>query len=282
MNDSIESVKTIFSRMLENLPIKREFKIRQAMFHWSDIVGEDIAAQSEPLKIEYRILWLGVNNSVWSHHLMMMKRQLIDKFNKYCAELLIEDIKFVNSRLQKRQAMLSGQADSEEDLRLSGHVVLDEMETRLIREAACLTADSELSTKAARLYRDDLALRRVKLKIGFKPCKICGVLSRNELCTVCGREERQGRRAKLRQLINELPWFTYAEINRQLPCSSYEYIAAKTDLLQLYADKLSKDEAQALESDELMMLTMLFRGVSCDKITDELMQKTYKKFRRRF
>lgn len=283
MNDSVERIKTIFPRVLEKMPIKREFKIHQAMYHWADIVGSDIAAQSEPLKIEYRVLWLGVRSSVWSHHLMMMKRQLIDKLNAYCAEALIVDMKFVSARAAAGQKSLEKTAAVEVDEQpVFRQIMLTAEASERIRQAAALVKDSELSQKAARLYRDDLTLRELKRRQGFTPCRRCGVLCSGVLCTVCAREERQKKMTALRRLLNDLPWFTYAKINRELPCDSSEYIAAKIELLQQYADKLPRDEQAAQDSDELIMLTMLFCGVSCNEITDELMYKTYKKFRRRF
>lgn len=283
MNHSLECIKTIFPRMLEKMPIKREFKIHQAMYHWSDIVGSDIAAQSEPLKIEYRVLWLAVRSSVWSHHLMMMKRELIDKLNMYCAESLIGDIKFVSARAAAGQNGLKKAAAIEGDEQpVFRQIMLTAEASERIRQAAALVKNPELGQRAARLYRDDLTLRELKRRHGFTPCRHCGVLCSGVLCTVCAREERQKKMAALRRLLNDLPWFTYAKINHELPCDSGEYIAAKIELLQQYADKLPRDEQTALDSDELIMLTMLFCGVSCNEITDELMYKTYKKFRRRF
>lgn len=53
-------------------------------------------AKSKPAEIEYGILFLTVKNSVWSHHLSMMKIDIIAKINHFIGEALVKDIRFRN------------------------------------------------------------------------------------------------------------------------------------------------------------------------------------------
>jgi len=284
MEDRVESVGVIFQRMLERMPLKKEFKVRRAMLHWKDIVGDDIAAQSSPFCFERHTLWLGVRNSVWSHHLWMMRHRLVSALNAYIGEPLVEDIRFDSYR-EQQEFMLDGEEEMMPDVGAElKKIQIDAQDSEAIRNLVAKIQDSELKKRAARLYRGELTLRKYKKKKGFRPCRICGALCEDDLCTACSRRQREGQMAEVRRLLDALPWFTYAEINRDLPCSPRAYMDAKLSLQQLYADRLPKKMTanDFKENTDLIMLAMLYKGLRYDQLTGALLEETYNKFRRRF
>ena len=69
--------------MIHSIGVNKQYKSQLIFFYWSKIVGHDIAAQSKPAELKYGILFLTVKNSVWSHHLSMMKIDIVAKINNF-------------------------------------------------------------------------------------------------------------------------------------------------------------------------------------------------------
>jgi hypothetical protein len=260
------------------MAIGREFGARRAIFHWQEIAGKEIAANSAPLKLEYGVLWLGVKSSVWSHHLMMMKREIINRFNLFTGEISVKDIRFLTGNFAK---MSLDEKEENQVFDLAG-IMISENDAKKLKKAYEAAENQDVAKKGAQLFKKSLALSEYKKRLGFAPCRACGVMCENGLCTACERKRRQDHIAAVRRFLNELPWFTYAELNRQIPCTSREYIAAKTELMQHYSERLPRSEKDAAADNNLIMLAMLALNISYDKLRDDLILKIYKRFRRRF
>lgn len=61
---------------------------------WTDVVGEEIARHSQPIKIQDQTLFLKVKSSVWANELNLKKGELIQKFNLKAGEEIISNILF--------------------------------------------------------------------------------------------------------------------------------------------------------------------------------------------
>ena len=62
--------------------------------HWGEIVGPEIAAHATAVSVAAGSLRVVVNSPVWSHHLMMLRQNLIEKINKFAGEKVISHIHF--------------------------------------------------------------------------------------------------------------------------------------------------------------------------------------------
>lgn len=71
-------------------------------FHgWSDIVGPDIARNTEPIKFHKDVLMIRVRNSVWTQELQFLKPQLLEKIRASFPETKIVDIMFKVGAVKK-------------------------------------------------------------------------------------------------------------------------------------------------------------------------------------
>lgn len=59
---------------------------------WSEIVGEAVARHSQPVSLKKGVLVIVTHDSVWKHHLELLKDALADKINGRFPEPLIEKI----------------------------------------------------------------------------------------------------------------------------------------------------------------------------------------------
>ena len=73
------------------------------IFNWKEIVGEVNANQIKPLRIEYKRLYVYVNDSSWQANVYAYKSTFIKKINDYVEENLIEDILFANPAEQPKK-----------------------------------------------------------------------------------------------------------------------------------------------------------------------------------
>lgn len=94
-------------------------------------------------------------------------------------------------------------------------------------------------------------------------CPKCGakMLSDNQLCNVCDRENRQELQRKLIELIKVQPWLQYKECQQYLPCSLIAFNDAKEILQNYYYEKVRLNTADELEC---YMAVMLLTGKSAE------------------
>lgn len=70
--------------------------LREAMIavRWAEIVGEDLARQAEPGRLDRGTLFVAVPDSAWRHQLLYMRRQLIGRINAAVGEGTVKTIRF--------------------------------------------------------------------------------------------------------------------------------------------------------------------------------------------
>lgn len=69
---------------------------------WDQVVDEDVAGCSRPLKIVKDTLWLEVENSTWMQQLQFDKMRILDCINATLKKSRIKDIKFVLAQEEKQ------------------------------------------------------------------------------------------------------------------------------------------------------------------------------------
>lgn len=83
-------LKPIISRVGLGWRIK-EYKILE---EWVDIVGQDMAANTQPVKVRGGVLHVKVSNSIWMQQLQFIKEKILNKINRRLAEVFLKDIWF--------------------------------------------------------------------------------------------------------------------------------------------------------------------------------------------
>ena len=93
---SVDSIGNILERALDIRGISKDTS-RYSGFHlWPEIVGAEIAAIAEPLRIvRGNVLQLRVVDPVWAQELAMKKFELVEKLSGGILGSVIEDIQFI-------------------------------------------------------------------------------------------------------------------------------------------------------------------------------------------
>ena len=92
----MKSLQTIMRELLSELPIEQQRRISnfQALDNWPDIVGEKIAAVTEPVKLEREVLLIQVKEAAWKTDLQFMKMDILKTIVEKTG-LKLKDLKFV-------------------------------------------------------------------------------------------------------------------------------------------------------------------------------------------
>ena len=273
----LDIIKDVLAKTLRNLTINKKFKAQMAIAHWADIVGKDIAAQSMPQFMSYGVLNIAVKNSVWAHHLLIMKMELIHKINAFIGEPLVRDIRF-NQRyhtVDKTEAVDSPETDFGRELK---KIYLTEREVRQAEAMVSEVQNDELKSRLKRLVGRHLASKKLKMTNRWHKCERCDSLcpENERVCHVCALEEKKKRASSIRNILVEVPWATYGEVYQHVPCTSAEYIDAKVTLLHVVAQKIADETKDRMH---VLTLVMLFTGAKYDEINDKMIERTMYKFR---
>ena len=89
-----QPIHSILEKTLKSLEIDVPLRTYSIMGAWKEIVGESVAAQSQPRSIRNRILFIDVIHPTWMQQLQFLKSTLLEKVNTYLGEPLIQDIRF--------------------------------------------------------------------------------------------------------------------------------------------------------------------------------------------
>jgi hypothetical protein len=163
---AMQNMKDIISVAIKNLGLEKQYNAQSIILHWSEIVGDDIAANAYPRFVQQGTLMVGVNNSVWSHHLSMMKESIIDKINGFIGQKLVFDIRFQAGNLSNSQNEEDTATDTVPNIKYQlSKVKLDICDVQVMQETSSHISDKYLKQKILRIMRKDFALKKLKNSI---------------------------------------------------------------------------------------------------------------------
>jgi len=119
---------------------------------WEEVVGHQIAAHTHPLEIRFDTLSLLVDEAVWMHQLSFMKKEIIDKVNRFLGKHTIRILRF-------RIGPLPPRPTPSEDLAISMTAALTASEAALLNEEVATVTDDDLKKAIQRAMRRHLGRR---------------------------------------------------------------------------------------------------------------------------
>jgi len=269
-------IKDVMPSTLKSLGVTKQYNAQSVIVHWQEIAGEEIASHAWPISIQRGILLLAVNNSVWSHHLMMLKSGIINKINTFLNEKMVIDIRFQAGDLRKYQ-------NSEEDgenAPLLQPTKLDSEELAAVWQATEAIQDTNLRKKCYYVLIKQTGITITKKKAGWQSCKHCSVLvpPGQSYCSVCSLAYKQERKYAVTKLLTEAPWLTYHESCQFVPCSPREFHTGKKRLVHKLIHALFEPGWDKLNEATLVML---MTGVKPDRINETMVTNVISKIKGR-
>ena len=268
------SIKEVLPVTLKTLGLKKQYNAQSVIVHWREIAGEDIAEHSWPISVERGVLLLAVDSPVWSHHLLMLKPELLGKISTFLNEKIIYDIKFQAGDVRKYK----NSQEHEDSVTFLRPSILDEEELNIIWKKTETVGDLNLRKKCYYVLIKQAGLNKAKQHAGWQPCKRCSVLVPNDqkYCTVCLREGRQELKDDITRILFEAPWLSLQEIQQFVECSPREYHSAKKNLVHKLIRALFSPTWDKLNE---AVLVMLMTGIKPDKVTQETIDSVIAKIK---
>lgn len=77
----MDNVEQILLKMLPGKEERDTYTVFYLQSKWKSICGENVARHSKPVKLENKVLYINTDSSVWSNHLLLMKKQFLKNIN---------------------------------------------------------------------------------------------------------------------------------------------------------------------------------------------------------
>lgn len=74
---------------------EKQLDLHSVFPRWRELLGDDVADHSKPLKVERGVLWIEVENSSWLQQIQYMKLELLELLNGALRLTAFKDIKMV-------------------------------------------------------------------------------------------------------------------------------------------------------------------------------------------
>ncbi len=277
----MNSVGVVVPQTIASLGLMKKYQAQCAILFWRTIVGDEIASHSKAQRLERGVLTVTVSNSVWTHHLFLLKQDLIGKINTYIGQNVITDIRFVagNSHRGTNEEN-TGTAESPPLYVKLRAIRLEKAEVTEARKLVADVTDPVLQKKLLTMMYKNAALKKLRKNEGWQECRHCGVLCPPDdlYCAACLIEQKKENLSAVRKMLRQAPWQNYNEFNQCLPCSFSDYLTAKQYLMNNLIQDIRLGQAD--ENDEAA-LAMLTTGLSPVDLTDDMIKNQTAKFRRK-
>lgn len=94
MGKPLRKIGGIVSRAVGRPEVVRGARAWAVMARWPEVVGEGLAARSEPDRFEHGTVWVAVRGSEWAQELRLMKETILERLNALADERLFTDLRF--------------------------------------------------------------------------------------------------------------------------------------------------------------------------------------------
>jgi predicted nucleic acid-binding Zn ribbon protein len=91
----MQSLKITIDAMLRKFGIDNAIAQNNALNIWNDVVGESVAKNAKPDRVEHGVLVVKVSSPTWRQELYLKKKEIIEKINQAIGKKVIRDIRFI-------------------------------------------------------------------------------------------------------------------------------------------------------------------------------------------
>ena len=93
-NKGFSRVGDILPAILKSVGLDQKIRERKILSIWPTVVGEEIAARTEAVKIEKGVLYVHVDHPAWVQELHFMEREIRQKLRAKAPGIKLERIRF--------------------------------------------------------------------------------------------------------------------------------------------------------------------------------------------
>ena len=152
----------VLEKFFSQSGMKRRLADQRILDCWKKAVGRGIAEQTQPLRIQNRVLQVRVSNSVWMQQLQFMKGMILQKIREETGITNLEDLRFFLGEVNEGGAPDRG-AETREEIAFKAEDHLTESEKERIRKGVAAISDPELRRVFESVFSRGLAVGKARL-----------------------------------------------------------------------------------------------------------------------
>ncbi len=251
-----EIEKTIL-KMLGTKENQNKYHIYKIKQEWKNLIGNSPADNCYPVKIERRVLFLNVNNSVWANQLMMLKNTIIKRVNECVGCEAIKDVRFTIVSKNIKKSNFTEQKEIK--IKQEEYESLSSEELANIKNSLNDIEDEKLREKFFQVKVKQEQRKKYLEKKKNKKCKICGTFlfeDEDETCLNCLREEKEEIKGEIFNFLKKEPWINFKALQKKFKCDKMLYDVVKENMKAYYFEKIKYKECSKEEQDYAVSLKL--------------------------
>lgn len=276
-NKKTEKVGDVFQTSLGYIfkGHRDDYLIAYVKCHWKDIVGEYLAKNLVFIGIKQKEILIYSKHPAFSNDSKMHEEELVSKVNAYAGKNLAKTLRFVKSydKDKLEQQKVKNKNTFKRDFIFDN---LTKEETEKIKESVAGVKDNELANIFKKYKKTALQLKKYK-ETNFIKCKICGEYNESEICERCALERESKLKSRIVKLLRDAPFLSFAEAENEIrELTPDMFHKVRNEMVQKMAKTINGRDGVTFDS---IALTMLYKGMRPEYITEDMIKNTLKKLR---
>jgi len=159
-----ENISNILTPFLKRTGLSWRIKEQKIMENWKEIVGQDIAQNTEPSKLRGGVLYIKVSNPVWIQQLQFFKEMIVKNIHQEIKEIVVDDLRFFIGKIDPTpDSYLPANIEKgEEKIFLNGKQEIEAFIPKEIEEKIAQIKDPEMRQLLSALYTKNKRGKGVK------------------------------------------------------------------------------------------------------------------------
>jgi hypothetical protein len=271
----VERIKEILEKKLSKHPVIGELlKQNKLISFWNDEVGQNLAEVSWPISLRNGCLMLAVLSPAWHQEVSLLKKQLLERLNKFLGRRYVKEIKCLVISQEEIKKLKEKQED-----------VAGVPEWYLPEKAGKETGFKSNLSRLGLMDEELKNWRQAEKQIIKCPvCERSFRVFRDRLCPYCRGQERSRVFCKIVELIRKQPEKNFLQLKKLWPDlrrtdwkSAREFVIEEGEKILKFFKKTpgpnySPKMLQNCRS-KLVPYLILTTGRSLDKIERNLLKK---------
>ena len=94
-----DSISNIIEKYIADKKLGSKLNSGKIFNYWVEIVGAEIAKNTKPKRLKYKVLYISTVNPIWAGELNLMSQDIISRINGYLKEDAVSSLR-IKSDLQ--------------------------------------------------------------------------------------------------------------------------------------------------------------------------------------
>jgi hypothetical protein len=191
-NERFRPLEHLLSAEARRLKLDGSLREASAVTLWPEVVGEQIAAVTQPERVSDGVLHVIARSHIWAFELNFHREQILKGLNARLGRGAIQEIRFRPGVIHTPGAPPPPPEPTPTEVELAG-ITLEPEEVDAVEAEAAGLVDPEIQAVVRRLLLNERKRVAWQRRHGLRACGGCGTMHSGvgDLCPACLREARR-------------------------------------------------------------------------------------------